>query len=99
MAAAHLTAGLSLKPQHYAQAVQCADLVHPGGQGGGDLGLQTARTALLEVGLFGIEGGGAGREVGVAVLGQNGRGQTGGGERHGGEQTLHQGAGSGRRPT
>ncbi len=25
MAAAHLTAGLSLKPQHYAQAVQCTD--------------------------------------------------------------------------
>lgn len=69
--------------------MQGADLVDPGGQGREDLGAQTARTAGLDIGLFDVKGGGAGGEVGAAVLGGDRRGQTGGGERQGCEQAGH----------
>lgn len=62
MAAAHLTAGLSLKPQHYAQAVQCKDPglwweVHPENylaEGGPRLAWLEAIRARHPVALHGV---------------------------------------------
>lgn len=62
MAAAHLTAGLSLKPQHYAQAVQCTDPglwweVHPENylaEGGPRLAWLEAIRARHPVALHGV---------------------------------------------